>query len=248
MTTTMTDTLVWMDPPSPDNSRVRAAEALQIIEVLKQNPGRWARVHEAVSSAGAGDKFKRRGCEVTTRTNTTQRSKNGQPVFDIYARWPLAGAQAAAAATPAKPVQQKQAKRTSKPAQASSPKPVPAPTSEMVADGKEATEAPASKAHDDEPTEPAAEPAPEDAPEDAPVQDSEPPAPAPKVTRQGHAASTVGAPSPEDIAAALMAEAERYGITFPAGYDLLGTEGQMLARQRISMARERARRSQGRRR
>lgn len=71
--------LVWEDPPdNPTGVRGKSRIDLVIAE-LRLHPGKWAIVatYDANTSAtGVADKFKRSGCESTTRGG------------DIYARWP----------------------------------------------------------------------------------------------------------------------------------------------------------------
>lgn len=78
----------WKEPPPAVYFRdarkgrptFRTVELDKFAELLKQHPGRWALVEVRVSSGG-GEKYKRRGLEVTSR-------KRPDGLFDQYVRAP----------------------------------------------------------------------------------------------------------------------------------------------------------------
>lgn len=81
----------WQDPPPAtyfqdarkETKTLRSKELDELARVLKANPGRWALVDAARKSSGGGEKYKRRGLEVTTR-------KRPDGLFDEYVRAPQA--------------------------------------------------------------------------------------------------------------------------------------------------------------
>lgn len=71
----------WAEPPGPIYSRGTAA-IQATVEALKQRPGQWAIILRNTHAA-RGDRYKKMGCEVTTRSAGKPKGK-----CDIYARWP----------------------------------------------------------------------------------------------------------------------------------------------------------------
>ena len=84
--------VVWQDPPS---RRSNASDYSALIEVLKENPGRWALVTKEWKVSSAPPAFRQSGCEATARRNA------GKKTWTVYARYP--GPKTPAAAQPAPP-------------------------------------------------------------------------------------------------------------------------------------------------
>jgi hypothetical protein len=79
--------LVWEEPPAAENNRARGREADRAVDLLKRNPGRWARVEEGTTNASATIKWKKRGCEAVVRTLPKEEGQKGHR-YNVYARWP----------------------------------------------------------------------------------------------------------------------------------------------------------------
>jgi hypothetical protein len=183
----------WKELPKSTFGRNAGSEVLAAVQKLQERPGRWAIVQRDVPAAYAGDKFKRRGCEVASRTNTD----TTPPTIDIYARWPEPDPEAVAAAAVIDAITSKAGSRAR-------------------AGRIRKPDAPAQTAQ---------------ASDAGPVDLAEaPPA----------------APSPEDIESALRTQGEAVGIQFPASFDFSNPVNAKAARERISFARGRARRANGR--
>lgn len=78
----------WRNPPAASRGRGAKARIDKVVSALKENPGRWALVAENCTT-GSTPIYRKRGCEVTIR-GTGEKSPSGQPLHDIYARWPEA--------------------------------------------------------------------------------------------------------------------------------------------------------------
>ena len=78
----------WKNPPSPKQGPGATGRIDRVVSALKENPGRWALVAENYTAA-AGETYKKRGCEVTKRS-AGKKGPSGNPLYDIYARWPEA--------------------------------------------------------------------------------------------------------------------------------------------------------------
>jgi hypothetical protein len=74
--------IVWQDPPSRGGKGYE-----QIIEALKQNPGKWALVNPKWKTSAAPAAFRQHGCEATTRKNDDGKT------WSFYARSPMPKAQ-----------------------------------------------------------------------------------------------------------------------------------------------------------
>jgi hypothetical protein len=98
--------LVWEEPPA-EAIRGGNSEVTRIVEALKKNPGKWARVEEGVAAKSAVTKWERRGCEAVAR-NTGARKNGKGYTYNVYARW--AAEPAEPPAPPKKPTQQDLAK------------------------------------------------------------------------------------------------------------------------------------------
>lgn len=75
-------TITWQEPPT--TAGPTGPRANEVVALLKQNPGRWALVETGVSST-RGEKWKRRGCIITTRATVGLDGPNRR---DVYACWP----------------------------------------------------------------------------------------------------------------------------------------------------------------
>lgn len=78
----------WKNPPAPKGGPSGAGHIDKVVSALKENPGRWALVAENYT-AGAGETYKKRGCEITARS-TGEKGPSGNPLYNFYARWPEA--------------------------------------------------------------------------------------------------------------------------------------------------------------
>jgi hypothetical protein len=86
--------LEWMNPPS---RRSDTTEYEPIVELLKQNPGKWARIRKDWKTTSGPTGLRNSGCEVTTRRNADKKT------WSVYARWPLTKAKATEQGAEAKP-------------------------------------------------------------------------------------------------------------------------------------------------
>lgn len=87
--------LEWKEPPPKGNGDVD-----RVVQLLKQNPGKWARVSKDMASSGAGAKWRKAGCDIAVRPAEKPRA-DGKSSYDVYARWTgPEGGQAEAAQAP----------------------------------------------------------------------------------------------------------------------------------------------------
>lgn len=81
----MADELVWEDPPPNTNGgQVGQGPWQSLAAKLAEHPGKWARVHAAVSvrrSESTRASLVKAGCEVARR-------HNGDQTYSVHARWP----------------------------------------------------------------------------------------------------------------------------------------------------------------
>jgi hypothetical protein len=78
--------LVWEEPPAGQYGRGKAGEVDRTVEVLKKNPGKWARVEDEATSSSAVVKWKKRGCDAIARGLPKEKGKGYR--YAIYVRWP----------------------------------------------------------------------------------------------------------------------------------------------------------------
>lgn len=80
--------MIWKEPPPAVSS-----EKAPILAELQNNPGRWALVQQGRSSSGAAGPWQKLGCQAKAhRKNAGETPAK----YDVYARWPEAGAAAGA--------------------------------------------------------------------------------------------------------------------------------------------------------
>lgn len=79
--------ITWKEPPP-----TVSAKYAPVLGELKKNPGRWALVNESASSSGAGQPWKKLGCEASVHRANPGEDKAR---YDVYARWPETTAPAA---------------------------------------------------------------------------------------------------------------------------------------------------------
>lgn len=92
--------LVWEEPPAETLGRGASAAIDRVVETLKGNPGKWARVEDAASSSSAVAKWKKRGCEALARHLPREKGQRDYK-YAIYVRWPAPDPKAVAkTATP----------------------------------------------------------------------------------------------------------------------------------------------------
>lgn len=72
----------WQDPPESGIGRGRQAsrERDQLVEELKEHPGKWALILEDQKSSSAAASMRKRGCEA----RTVRHKETG--TYDVYAR------------------------------------------------------------------------------------------------------------------------------------------------------------------
>ncbi|MDN4645379.1 hypothetical protein [Arthrobacter sp. PsM3] len=119
--------LTWQDPPSRRGGT--SADYDAVIEVLKENPGKWALISAEWKTTTPPSAFKQNGCEATARRNKDSKT------WSVYARFPRPKTQPAPTAkVDAEKAQVRQAIQTGTaltPPPAAAPK-RPAPAAEPV--------------------------------------------------------------------------------------------------------------------
>lgn len=76
--------VTWQNPP-PDARKQRVYQYQPIIDVLRANPGEWARIQECHPHPGLSGAIKSGGCGFRGGFEATSRRVDGG--FDIYARY-----------------------------------------------------------------------------------------------------------------------------------------------------------------
>ena len=81
----------WEDPPSPPARDLRESKYVRLVDQLKENPGKWARVREGMSRLGAKNLAERLsvgryGAKVETTFVQVGRRADG---WSVYARFPV---------------------------------------------------------------------------------------------------------------------------------------------------------------